>query len=106
MALLEELRGEFAEHDTFLHLLLGLIALAHRLDPLLPEVPGPPPREPPSPAPDEDEQRAVLLLLGLVSLRRTLRGALEPLRPASSASPDDGSTGLRDVTLHPRDLFR
>lgn len=84
MALLEELRAEFADHDTVLHLLLGLVSLSRRLEPLLPEPAPAAPTEAPSSRAEEDERR-VLLLLGLVSVRRTLMDTLEPLKTAEEA---------------------
>jgi len=84
MARLEELRAGFADHDTVLHLLLGLVSLSRRLEPLLPPPPSGAPAEAPTPLAEADE-RGVLLLLGLVSGRRTLLNTLEPLRAAAEA---------------------
>ncbi|WP_309896641.1 hypothetical protein [Archangium sp.] len=84
MALLEELRAGFSDHDTVLHLLLGLVSLSRRLEPLLPEPPPGAPAQAPTPLAEADERR-VLLLLGLVSVRRTLMNTLEPLRAAADA---------------------
>ncbi|HEX8440878.1 hypothetical protein [Archangium sp.] len=84
MALLEELRADFADHDTVLHLLLGLLSVSRRLEPLLPEAPPGVPAQAPGALAEADERR-VLLLLGLVSVRRTLMNTLEPLRAAAGA---------------------
>ncbi len=105
MALLEELRTDFSDHDTVLHLLLGLVSLSRRMDRLLPA--GPPveaPCAPPVPLPEEEERR-VLLLLGLVSLRRTVMGTLEPLRAAVAPSPPE-SSGPDAGLPGPRELLR
>jgi len=85
MARLEELRAEFSDHDPVLHLLLGLVSLSRRLEPLLPAPPSGAPAQAPSPLAEADERR-VLLLLGLVSVRRTLMNTLEPLRAGAEAS--------------------
>lgn len=105
MALLEELRGEFTEHDVFLHLLLGLVSASRRLEQVLPREPLGVPAET-SPQASETEERRVLLLLGLLSVRRTLLGTLEPLRrPGRSASSEEAS-GQRAAPPSLRELLR
>lgn len=103
MALLEEMRGGFAEHDVFLHLLLGLLSVSRRLEPVVPREPvrGP---EGTAPGLTEEEERRVLLLLGLVSVRRTLLGTLEPLR--SSGPPGEDTSGPGVPPPSPRELLR
>lgn len=103
MALLEELRAEFSDHDTVLHLLLGLVSLSRRLEQVLPEPPVEAPAAPPAPTPEEE--RRVLLLLGLVSVRRTVMGTLEPLRAASAAVPPEPSGPVEGLP-GPRELLR
>jgi hypothetical protein len=85
MALVEGLRGEFADHDVYLHLLLGLVSASRRLERLLPDVPPSPPAEPQA-ALSADEEGRVLALLGLISVRRTLMGMLEARSAQSGAS--------------------
>jgi hypothetical protein len=105
MALLEGLRGDFDEHDAFLHLLLGLVSLSHRSERLLPRPPEGAPI-PPTVALDGEEEKRVLLLLGLVSLRRTWMGALEPLRAASTPPASTGASEPRAELPRPRELLR
>ena len=105
MALLEGMRGDFDEHDAFLHLLLGLVSLSHRFERLLP----PPPEDPPVPpaqAPREEEERLVLLLLGLVSVRRTVMGTLAPLRATQTPPASTDASESRAQPPLPRDLLR
>lgn len=104
MALLEP-RAGFSDHDTVLHLLLGLVSVSRRLERLLPA--GPPADAPGAPpaTPSEEEERRVLLLLGLVSVRRTVMGTLEPLRASSAPiqpEPSEPGAGLPG----PRELLR
>ncbi|HEX8821060.1 MAG TPA: hypothetical protein VF794_14120 [Archangium sp.] len=105
MALLEGLRGDFDEHDAFLHLLLGLVSLSRRFEPLLP-----PPADgapvPPAEAPHEGDERLVSLLLGLVSVRRTVMGTLEPLRAAHTPPASTDVSEARARSPLPRDLLR
>lgn len=90
MSLVEAPRAEFSDHDTVLHLLLGLVSVSRRLERLLPEGPSTDGRDaPPAPLTEEEEERRVLLLLGLVSVRRTVMGTLEPLRAASAPVPPE-----------------
>jgi hypothetical protein len=103
MALLEEMRGGFAEHDVFLHLLLGLLSVSRRLERVLPREPVRGPEEP-APGLTQEEERRVLLLLGLVSVRRTLLGTLEPLRP--SGPPGGEACEPRAPLPSPRELLR
>jgi hypothetical protein len=106
MALLEELRGDFTEHDVFLHLLLGLVSVSRRLERVLPPEPTRVPQAA-TPAPlTEEEERRVMLLLGLVSARRTLLGTLEPLRAASRASTSPGASEPREEGPTLRELLR
>jgi hypothetical protein len=103
MPLLDSTRDEFTERNVPLHLLLGLMSLARRLDGLLarrrPAVedarlgyPGPPPQHP-----------LVYLILGLVSVRRTLLAELDPLlaahrqRDRDTPAPRSPPPPLRDL---------
>ncbi len=119
MTLLDSVRDEFAEHNVPLHLLLGLLSLARRMDAHLPSSPAGPPaplmaREAPPPEPDAAGADPLLhLLLGLISLRRTLLSELEPLRAAhEQARRDREAPGLGSpapgapASLHARDLLR
>ncbi|MFE8596123.1 hypothetical protein [Archangium violaceum] len=103
MVSLEELRADFADHDTVLHLLLGLVSWSRRLECLLPEPPHAAPTEAPTPLAEADERR-VLVLLGLVSLRRTVMNTLEPLKAAAEAparteapAPEASLPSLREL---------
>ncbi|XXX77465.1 hypothetical protein WMF30_01650 [Sorangium sp. So ce134] len=92
MALLDSLRDASADRNVPLHLLLGLVSLARRLDPLLdaPDAPEPPPGTAASPgaaspggtAADARGDALIYLLLGAISVRRTLLAELAPLRDA------------------------
>ena len=103
MALLETLRHDFAEHDVFLHLLLGLVSLSRSHDAALPS-PSVGPVESPPESDLGPEDRPVLLLLGLLSVRRTLMQGLEahrvreepPTRSSPVSSPAE-SPRLRDL---------
>ncbi|PTL79663.1 hypothetical protein [Vitiosangium sp. GDMCC 1.1324] len=104
MALLEELRGDFDEHDAFLHLLLGLVSLSERFERLLPSsrsIPGEG-----SAAPAGEDERLVLLLLGLISVHRSLVGALEPLRATGRSPASTISSGLEAELSRLRELLR
>jgi len=105
MALLEEPRAEFSEHDTVLHLLLGLVSVSRRLERLLPAPPSQVPGEPPVMLPSADE-RQVLLLLGVVSLRRTLMSALTPLRDSAEAAGQPSPPDAAPEGFSPRELLR
>lgn len=119
MALLDSIGDEFAEHNVPLHLLLGLISLARRMDPHLPAPPAaepapPAPSEAPPPAPEAaGADPLVHLALGLISLRRTLLADLEPLRAAhaqacrerGAAGPEAPEPGA-PAALRARDLLR
>jgi len=85
MSIVESLQEEFAEHDVFLHLLLGLVSVARRSEQVVPPTP-PAPRVEPSSVLDTEEERRVMLLLGVLSVRRSLLGTVEPLRAASFVS--------------------
>ena len=105
MALLEEVRGGFTEHDVFLHLLLGLVSLSRRLEPVLPREPAHLPRGACPPLTEEEERR-VLVLLGLLSVRRTLLGTLEPLRNTGRAGSREGVSEPRAEPPSLRELLR
>jgi hypothetical protein len=105
MALLEGLRGGFDEHDAFLHLLLGLVSLSRRLERLLPPPPeGAPARS--AEAPQEEDERVVLLLLGLLSVRRTVMGTLKPLRATHTPPARGDASEERAEAPSPRELLR
>lgn len=118
MPLLDSVRDEFAEHNVPLHLLLGLISFARRMDAHLPGSPGegpPAPQAPPAAAEAPRGDPFLHLLLGLVSLRRTLLSELEPLREAHEVArarrggeaPGGEAPGARTtVPLPPGGLLR
>jgi hypothetical protein len=83
MTRLEGMRAEFSNHDAFLQLLLGLVSLSRRFERHLPEAPQGLPVMPSALA--EEEERKVLLLLGLISVQRTLKARLEPMRAPTPA---------------------
>jgi hypothetical protein len=86
MSLLDEPGSDFADRNPLLPLLLGMLSLSQRFNRLLPEPPAPAPTPaPPLPAPEED--RLLLMILGLVSVRRTFLGALEASRSSGEAAP-------------------
>jgi hypothetical protein len=84
MALFDSVRDGFADRNAPLHLLLGVISLARRLDAFLP-APSAPPPAPPAPAPAGDP--FLYLVLGVISLRRTLEGELAKVRAAHRGAP-------------------
>lgn len=119
MALVDSLREGYVEHNVPLHLLLGLISLARRMDAHLPPSPegapaahaageAPPLAQPVPETPGGDPLLHVLL--GLISLRRTLLSELEPLREAHEAAqarPGPEAPGPdAQVALPARDLLR
>jgi hypothetical protein len=106
MALLETPRAVFSDHDTVLHLLLGLVSGARRLETVLPELPATPPTQSLSPL-DAETERRVLLLLGLISVRRTVLDTLEPQwRAARSAPPREAPSASAEDVPGPRALLR
>lgn len=106
MALLDSLRDASADRNVPLHLLLGLVSLARRLDPLLgaPGSPGPPEPPPSAPAPDARGDALIYLLLGVISLRRTLLAELDPLREARPAEAQREDRGAPDLAAAGRGL--
>jgi hypothetical protein len=103
MPLLDEPGSGFADRNPLLPLLLGMLSLSQRLDRLLPEPPPPAPVTAPTPAVAE-EDRLLMVILGLVSMRRTFLGALEANRspgegapPTSRAPPMSAAPSLRDL---------
>ncbi|WP_437968045.1 hypothetical protein WMF04_01530 [Sorangium sp. So ce260] len=123
MALLDSLRDASTEGNVPLHLLLGLVSLARRLDPLVgapgsPEPPGAPRSPEPPRAPEPPPSAAatgsattgargdalIHLLLGVISLRRTLLAELAPLREARPAEAQPQSRGAPDPAAARRGL--
>ncbi|WP_437813864.1 hypothetical protein [Sorangium sp. So ce1078] len=140
MALLDSLRDASTEGNVPLHLLLGLVSLARRLDPLVgapgspeppcaPGSPEPPcapgslepPCAPGSPEPPPSAaapggaapgaaatgargDALIYLLLGVISLRRTLLAELAPLREARPAEAQPPSRGAPDPAAARRGL--
>lgn len=85
MALLDELRFEFAEHNVFLHLLLGLVSLGQRLESWLPAKSSGAAPAASDPEATRDDERPLLLLLGLISLHETLMDTTAPIRSSALA---------------------
>lgn len=105
MTVLEQLRHDFATHDSFLHVLLGLVSLASRSEQELPQAP--PTRPTPSAEPPmAPEDRPVLLVLGLVSVRRTLMRTLEPHRKREAPPPPESLDSPAGEPPRLRDLLR
>jgi hypothetical protein len=108
---LDSVRDEFADGNVPLHLVLGLISLARRLDaslPAPPEVRAEVDAAPSPPAPPAPSEAFLYLVLGLVSLRRTLARELDPIRAAHEARRA-GSSASRPSpapNLRLRDLLR
>ncbi|AFE06811.1 hypothetical protein COCOR_06212 [Corallococcus coralloides DSM 2259] len=98
MPLLDEPWSDFADRNPVLPLLLGMLSLSQRLNHLLPE-----PAAPPSPLPETEEDRLLLMVLGLVSARRTFLGAME-----ASRSSGEVATPAPDASAAPslRELLR
>ncbi|ADO75699.1 uncharacterized protein STAUR_7944 [Stigmatella aurantiaca DW4/3-1] len=70
-----------------LHLLLGLVSASRRLEAqMLPASLSAPQQVPAAPL-DATQERQVLVLLGVLSMRRTVMGLLEPLRQTREAAP-------------------
>jgi hypothetical protein len=87
MPLLDEPGSDFADRNPVLPLLLGMLSLSQRLERLLPEAPALAPASDPLPSASE-EDRFLLMILGLVSVRRTFLGAMEAnLSPGEGARP-------------------
>ena len=103
MALLDSARAAFSDRDAPLHLLLGLISLARRLDGL------PPPRGAALEGHGEDGPRddaSIDLVLGLLSFRKALLAALGPIRAAHlRRARDEGVEGVEPPRALP-DLLR
>jgi hypothetical protein len=100
MPRLDSTRDAFADRNVPLALLLGLVSLAHRLGGVATAR-----RSSPPPGPDAREHPLLYLVLGLVSLRRTLLAELEPLREAREVR--DHSVPARRPPEPPlRDLLR
>jgi|HubBroStandDraft_6_1064221.scaffolds.fasta_scaffold889275_1 hypothetical protein len=93
MPLLDSTRDEFTERNVPLHLLLGLVSLGRRLDGLLA-------RRRPEVQDEGREHPLVYLILGLLSVRRTLLAELGPLLAAHRPrvpSPPQPPPPLRDL---------
>jgi hypothetical protein len=108
--LLDSVRDEFADRNVFLHLLLGLVALARRLDALLPG-PGDSPaagaEAPPPPEGGAPADPFLDLVLGLVSLRRTVATELGASPSAhAGAEPAPAPHPVEAPSLRLRDLLR
>jgi hypothetical protein len=126
VALLDSIRDEFTDRNVPMHLLLGMLSLTRRLDAVLGPRDAPMDRREPSPRDDasclhvdaepmgkmqgETPPRGdafLHLLLGLISLRRTLRDELDPIRAAprgaalqherGTPGPVPPAQGLRDL---------
>ncbi|RKG77976.1 hypothetical protein D7W79_14070 [Corallococcus exercitus] len=82
MPLLDEPWSDFADRNPVLPLLLGMLSLSQRVNRLLPEAPTPASS---LPAPEED--RLLLMVLGLVSARSTFLIAMEASRAPGEAAP-------------------
>lgn len=98
MGLVEGLREEFADHDVFLDLMLGLVSVVRRSERWLPEAPPAAPPEAERGLEGEAEQR-VMLLLGWISMRQTLMKSLEPVHASHvrAGSPEaPAAPGRRD----------
>lgn len=108
MSLLDEHDRDFVDRNPLTPLLLGMISLSRRLDRVLPEAPGTAPVVAPEVPPvcsSPSEDRLLLMVLGLISVRRTLLGTLAPLRAASDGAVSTTSSSEREVPA-PRDLLR
>jgi hypothetical protein len=105
MPLLDEPWSDFADRNPLLPLLLGMLSMSQRLDRLLPEAPASDPATahlPPTP----EEDRLLLMVLGLVSVRRTFLGLLESSRsPGDAARPEPGAPAV-SAAPSLRDLLR
>lgn len=135
MPLLDSVRDEFADRNVLLHLLLGAVSLGRRLDVFLPPRPssgaegepksheeadrsaGVPLDAPPatgsggasSAEPRAPDDPLLYLVLGLISLRRTIMVELDPIRAehagARGAGPRaDKASSAAELRL--RDLLR
>jgi len=80
MALLDSSRDEFADRNVLLHLVLGLVSYARRIETLAP----PPARVEARPEETETSppDAALSFLLGVVAVRASLMRELDPLRGA------------------------
>jgi hypothetical protein len=113
MSLLDEHGRDFVDRNPLTPLLLGMISLSRQLDRVLPEAPGVAPGVAPevtapevAPAPPSPpEDRLLWMVLGLISVRRTLLGTLAPLRAASDGASAPTTPTEREVPA-PRDLLR
>lgn len=93
----------FAESDLFLQVLVGLVSVTARVESFFeraaPFVPGE------GADPDEDDT-VLFALLGVVSLQRNIRSALETaMESASSSEPSPGELATSNPPLPP-DLLR
>jgi len=110
--LLDSVRAEFADRNAPLHLLLGALSLARRLDRLLPEAPLDPPKAPQSARSEPGDHPLVYIALGLISLRKTLLSQLEPVRAAHAEAnppgeaPADAADAADAQAPRIRDLLR
>lgn len=86
MPLLDEPGSDFADRNPLLPLLLGMLSLSQRFARLLPEPPAPTPT-PALPLSAPEEERLLLMILGLISARRTFLGTLEASHAPVEAVP-------------------
>jgi hypothetical protein len=103
VALLDSARAAFSDRDAPLHLLLGLISLARRLDGL------PTTRGAAREGHGEDGPRdepSIHLVLGLLSFRKALLASLGPIHAAHlRRARDEGAQGVEPLRALP-DLLR
>ena len=78
MALLDSSRDEFADRNVLLHLVLGLVSYARRVDALVPS--SAPVEARPEGAGSAPPDAALFFLLGMVAVRESLMRELDPLR--------------------------
>jgi hypothetical protein len=114
--LLDSVRDEFADRNVALHVVLGAISLAQRLDALVPKRPAPhasnEPEEPAASKPRMAREPGDPLLdfvLGLIALRRALMAELEPIRAAHASAEQPRPAGPRKNDAPPlrlRELLR
>jgi hypothetical protein len=104
VALLDSARDAFSDRDAPLHLLLGLISFARRLDGLA----APEARQPRQEGHEGDgppTDASIHLVLGLLSFRKTLLASLGPIRAAHLRRAQAGAESAEPPTALP-DLLR